>query len=34
LYAVYAADVSALGFVQYTVAPPRVYGAEVMIRFD
>jgi iron complex outermembrane receptor protein len=33
LYAVYEADVSALGFAQITLAPPRVIGGEVTVRF-
>lgn len=32
-YALYGADVSALGFVQYTLAPPRVIGGEVTVKF-
>jgi iron complex outermembrane receptor protein len=33
LYALYTADVSALGFAQITLAPPRVMGGEVTVRF-
>lgn len=33
LYPVYGADISALGFAQITLAPPRVLGGEVTIRF-
>lgn len=34
LYMLYGADVSALGFQQYTLAPPRVFGASFMFNFD
>lgn len=33
LYSLYEADISALGFAQITLAPPRVFGGEVTIRF-